>query len=218
LIDAAPVAAVDATGLEARHVSLYSLYYRARRGEAKRPRHRRRAWPKLTAVVHVRSHLIVGAVTGRGPAQDSPEFTPALRQAVRVLRLDTVLGDAGYDAEHNHRLRREALGVRQTVINLNPRNAGRRWPATPYRREMRRRFPRALYHQRWHAESAFSRPKRRLGSAPTARRTASQQRETVLRVLTHNLMILRRCGRRISTEHAALRTAALGSRLSALGG
>src|SRR5215204_3861232 len=152
LIDAAPVAAVDATGLEARHVS---LYYRVRRGEAKRPRHRRRAWPKLTAVVHVRSHLIVGAVTGRGPTQDSPEFTPALRQAVRVLRLDTVLGDAGYDAEHNHRLCREALGVRQTVINLNPRNVGRRWPATPYRREMRRRFPRALYHQRWHAESAF---------------------------------------------------------------
>jgi len=208
LIDAAPVAAVDATGLEARHVS---LYYRVRRGEAKRPRHRRRAWPKLTAVVHVRSHLIVGAVTGRGPTQDSPEFTPALRQAVRVLRLDTVLGDAGYDAEHNHRLCREALGVRQTVINLNPRNVGRRWPATPYRREMRRRFPRALYHQRWHAESAFSRHKRRLGSALTARRTASQQRETVLRVLTHNLMILRRCGRRISTEQAANRTSARGT-------
>ena len=156
-------------------------------------RFRRRAWPKLTAVVHVGSHLIVGAVTGRGPTQDSPEFTPAMRQAAGVLRFDTVLADAGYDAEHNHRLCREALDVRQTVINLNPRNTGRRWPMTPYRREMRRRFPRALYHQRWHAESAFSRHKRRLGSALTARCTASQQRELVLRVLTHNLMLLR-CG------------------------
>ena len=136
--------------------------------------------------------MIVGAVTGRGPTQDSPEFTPAMRQAAGVLRLDTVLADAGYDAEHNHRLCREALRVRRTVINLNPRNTGRRWPATPYRREMRRRFPRALYRQRWHAESAFSRHKRQLGSALTARRTASQQRELVLRVLTHNLMLLKR--------------------------
>lgn len=180
---------MDATGLEARHVS---VYYRMRRGEAKRRRRRRRAWPKLTAVVHLRTHLIVSAVTGRGPTQDSPEFTPALRQAAAVLALDTVLGDAGYDAEHNHRLCREALGIRSTVINLNPRNTGRRWPATPYRREMRRRFPTDLYHQRWHIESAFSRHKRRLGSALTARRTASQQRELVLRVLTHNVMIVRR--------------------------
>ena len=191
------MAAVDATGLEARHVS---LYYRVRRAEPLRPRFRRRAWPKLTAVVHTRSHLIIGAVTGRGPSQDSPDFTPALRQAALVLPLDTVLGDAGYDAEHNHRLCRETLGVRLTVVNLNPRNTGRRWPATPYRREMRRHFPRALYHQRWHAESVFSRHKRHLGSALTARRDASQARETVLRVLTHNLMILRSRSRRVSTE------------------
>jgi len=180
--------AVDATGLEARHVS---LYYRVRRGEAKRPRHRRRAWPKLTAVVHARSHLILGAVTGTGPTQDSPDFTPVMRQAAALVRLDTALADAGYDAEHNHRLCREELGLRRAVIKLNPRNCSRRWPQSPYRRAMRRAFPKALYHQRWHAESAFSRHKRRLGSALTARRTASQQREIVLRILTHNLLILR---------------------------
>ena len=171
------MAAVDATGLEARHVS---LYYRVRRAEPLRPRFRPRAWPTLTAVAHTQSHLIVAAVTGRGPSQDSRDFTPALRQAATVLRLDTVLGDAGYDAEHNHRPCRETLGVRLTVFNPNPRNAGRRWPATPYRREMRRSSPRTLNHQPWHAESVFSRHKRRIGSALTARRDASHARETVL--------------------------------------
>jgi transposase len=192
LIDAAPIAAVDATGLEARHVSLYyRLYYRVRRGEPKRQHHRRRAWPKLTTVVHTHSHLILGVVTGMGPAQDSPDFTPAMRQAAALLQFETALADAGYDGEHNHRLCREELGVRHTVIKLNPRNRGRRWPKERYRREMRRAFPRLLYHQRWHAESVFSRHKRRLGSALTARRTPSQQRQIVLRVLTHNLMILK---------------------------
>jgi Transposase DDE domain len=186
LIDAAPVAAVDATGLEARHVS---TYFRMRRGEAKRPGRRKRAWPKLTAALHTHSHLILGAVTGTGPAQDSPDFAPALRQAAALLAFDAVLADAGYDAEHNHRLSREELGLRRCVIALNPRNTGRRWPKAPYRRAMRRRFPRVLYHQRWHAESGFSQHKRRLGSALTARSTAAQARELVLRVLVHNLLI-----------------------------
>jgi transposase len=187
LIAPAPVAAVDATGLEARHVS---AYYRMRRGEAKRRGRRKRAWPKLTAVLHTHSHLLLGAVTGTGPTQDSPAFTPAMRQATALLTFDTVVADAAYDAEHNHRLCREELGVRQSLIPLNARNTGRRWPKTPYRRALRRRFPRPEYHQRWHVESAFSRHKRRLGSALTARSTPAQRRELVLRVLTHNFMIL----------------------------
>ena len=100
------------------------------------------------------------------------------------------MADAGYDAEHNHRLCREELNVGQAVIRLNRRNTGRRWPKTPYRRAMRKRFPRPLYHQRWHAESGFSQHKRRLGSALTARRDAAQRRELALRVATHNLMLL----------------------------
>ncbi|WP_426960259.1 transposase [Muricoccus radiodurans] len=177
--------AVDATGLETRHVS---AHFGQRRAKGKG--HRQRAWPKLTAVLHTHSHLIFRAVPGVGPSQDSPDFTPAMRQAAGLVAIDTVLGDAGYDAEHNHRLCREELGVRQTVIHLNCRNTGRRWPKAPYRRAMRHRFPKPLYHQRWHIESGFSQHKRRLGSALTARNTASQNRELVLRALTHNLMLL----------------------------
>jgi transposase len=185
LIDPAPVTAVDATGLETRHVSAYFGMRRAN-GTG----HRQRAWPKLTAVVHTHSHLILGAVSGVGPSQDSPDFTPAMRQAARLLPIDAALSDAGYDAEHNHRLCQEELGVRRTVIRLNRRNTGRRWPKTPYRRAMRRRFESELYNQRWHAESGFSQHKRRLGSALTARHDEAQERELVLRVVTHNLMLL----------------------------
>ncbi|MFC7538971.1 transposase [Siccirubricoccus deserti] len=153
--------------------------------------HRQRAWPKLTAVVHTHSHLILGAVPGVGPSQDSPDFAPVVRQATALLAFKAALADAAYDAEHNHRLCREECGMRRSVIALNSRNAGRRWPKTPHRRAMRRHFPRALYHQRWHAESGFSQHKRRLGSALSARSGAAQAREIILRVLTHNLMLLR---------------------------
>ena len=70
------------------------------------------------------------------------------------VRFGVVLADAGYDAEHNHRLCREELGISRSVIALNRRNTGRRWPKTPHRRALRQRFPRVLYHQRWHIEMA----------------------------------------------------------------
>jgi hypothetical protein len=67
--------------------------------------------PKLTAVAHVHPYLILGSVPGLGPDQGSPDFMPAMRRAAGLLPLDTTLTDAAWDAEHNHRLCREDLGV-----------------------------------------------------------------------------------------------------------
>ena len=186
LIDASPTAAVDATGLETRHVS---EHFGKRRGDGKRSGHRQRAWPKLTAALHTHSRLIVGTVTGIGPNQDPPDFGPIICQATSIMAFSMVLADAGYDAEHNHRLCREELGVTRSVIALNRRNTGRRWPKT-LQAGPRQRFPELLYHHRRHIESGFSQHKRRLGSALSARGHQAQRRELILRVLTHNLMLL----------------------------
>jgi hypothetical protein len=37
----------------------------------------------------------LGAVPGVGPSQDSPDFTPAMRQAAALAGIDTALADAG---------------------------------------------------------------------------------------------------------------------------
>jgi hypothetical protein len=108
-----------------------------------------------------------------------------------VLAIHRLLADAAYDAEHNHALCRQELGIRSTAIRLNPRSTGRKWPKSHYRRQMKRRFPKRKYRQRWQVESTFSQHKRRLGSALTARSDAARAGESLLRVLTHNLMILR---------------------------
>jgi transposase len=185
LIDSKPQLAIDATGLETRHVS---AHYMNRRGEQ---RFEQKTWPKLTAVCHTATHLIAGAVAGRGPSSDSSQCPPAIRQAAANVKASRLLGDKGYDSEPIHQLCRDELGIRSTVIPLNPRNTGRRWPKTKYRRQMRKRFFRRAYGQRWQVESAFSRHKRRLGSALTTRSQKTQQSEVLLRVLVHNLLILR---------------------------
>jgi hypothetical protein len=181
--DASNTAAIDATGLETRHVSVYFQRKCASCDSA------HATWPKLTAVFHTASQLIVGAVVGLGPSQDSPDFIPAMRQAAANLRPRRVLADKAYDAEHNHALCRVELGIRSTAIPINPRSAYGP-PKGRYRQMMYRRFPWRQYRRRTQAESGFSRHKRRLGSALTARNEITQHKELLLRTLTHNLMIL----------------------------
>jgi len=177
--------------LESRHTSRY-FFKRAGR------KHTSRLWTKLTGACETRSHFFAGATVTTGPSNDSPQFTPVLAQASLVVTWDRVLADAAFDAEDHHRYAREELGVRSTVIPLNPRGQGRKWPKTTYRRQMVGRFRKKpkgrryqrVYGQRWQVESAFSRHKRRLGSALGGRSEASREREGHLRVLTHNLMLL----------------------------
>jgi hypothetical protein len=148
-------------------------------------------WPKLTVVCHSASHLWAAAVVGRGPSNDNSFFAEAMRQAARMVDWDRLLADMAYDAESHHQLCREELGIRSTVIPLNPRGNPSACPRTRYRRQMKRRFPCRIYGHRWQVESSISQDKRVLGSALRSRRPAAQHCESYLRVLTHNLLILR---------------------------
>lgn len=191
LIGAKPEAALDATGLESRHTSQY-FFKRAGR------KHSARLWTKLTVVCHTQSHFFTAATVSTGPSNDAPQLRPAMSQASLVVTWDRLLADAAFDSEESHRLCREELDVRSTVIPLNRRNGGRKWPRTRYRRQMKKRFRKRpkgsrykrAYGQRWQVESAFSRHKRLLGAALRGKSDESRARECYLRVLTHNIMLL----------------------------
>ena len=75
LVPTAPTGVIDATGLEARHVSRYFVW---RAGLRRFPRRR---WPKVTLVGEVQTHLIGAAWVTWGPSQDSPQLPPTMRQA-----------------------------------------------------------------------------------------------------------------------------------------
>ena len=122
---------------------------------------------------------------------DFPNLPKVVEQAEKYIHFDQVLADAGYDSEDNHVFCRDKLKISSTVIAYNPRRAAK-LPSTKYRREMATAFERLAYGQRWQVESVFSRHKRLLGSALRNRNTESRIRECLLRVLTHNLMIIRR--------------------------
>ncbi len=137
----------------------------------------------------------------RGPGPDGPHFERALVEAQTRIRLSTVAADAGYDGEHHHRFTREQLGVRSLIPPLIGRPT-KKPPSVYWRRQMKSRLRLTRYRQLWQVETVNSMLKRLLVSALRARRYWSQCREILLRVITQNIMILRR--RRFSTEQDIL--------------
>lgn len=185
LIDTSPQGAVDSTGLETRYTSQH--YIRCTR----RSSFYRRKWPKWTVVCDTRTHLIAACIVSRGPSLDFPYLPKVMEEANRRMKFDQVLADAGYDSETNHYFCREVLGIRSTVIAYNRRRTRNR-PTGKYRSQMACDFDKKAYNNRWQVESVFSRNKRLLGSSLCSRTESSRRRECLLRVLTHNLMIIRR--------------------------
>jgi hypothetical protein len=182
-------AAMDSTGLES---SPASPYFVRRRATTESPwksmiYHR---FPRLALLCTTDSHFVLGYRTSRGPRPDVVDFQPLLADTLQRVRLATVIADAGYDSEANHRFGREICQVR-TIIPAN-RGPKTKNPAQGrYRRLMQTRFDAAAYRDRCQAETVVSMIKRRQESFLRSRTYWSQCRDLRLKALTHNIMILR---------------------------
>jgi len=198
----------DPTHFEDRHVSRYFEFRRGRGGGGKGRRKKAKSLPKLAVAVASACHLVVSAWAGAGSGGDGRHFEALLYDAWRRVpnRRFKAAFDAGFDGEHHHELARHDMGV-ATLIPATigrPRKGGAP-PAGRWRRHMRRllataRSRRACgYTQRWQAETVNSMIKRNLGSALRGKSKQSRVRDMRLKVLVHNLMILRR-RRKVETE------------------
>lgn len=181
------LAALDGTGLESHHVSRYFVHRREAQAE-----YFRRGFPKVGLICDTSNHLILAGVPERGPQFDRTHFQAALQKATGQKSMGILLADAGYDAEANHVHAREAHGIRMVIPATHAKRSDRLPRRGFYRRLMRTCFPVELYRQRWQVETVISMLKRNLGSCLRARTYWSQCREILLRLLTHNIMIVLR--------------------------
>jgi len=195
---------IDATHLEPRHRSRhYDRVCRKHRDDADRPgkwgrgvnrarRRRLRRMPKLALATSAATHQILAARAKLGAGSDAPDFAPLLYDAWRRAPVRTVVADAGYDSEANHRLARLDLGVRSII----PAGIGRpseKMPTGYYRRMMKKRFQRKadakVYGQRSQSETANSMLKRNLGDELRSIDPTRQRQELMLKAIVHNLML-----------------------------
>jgi hypothetical protein len=205
----------DSTYFDTHHVS---RHYERRCAKARRhPRRREtgrtcgrsrtiKRLPKLAVTASCASHLILSAHASTGACSDSLHFEKLLRDAWRRVpnRSFTAVFDAGYDGEHNHRIARGDMGLKSIIPPLIGRPT-RKPPPTRWRRHMKRLLAtkrsrrRCGYTQRWQVETVMSMIKRNLGDELRGKTARSRRRDMLLKVLTHNLMIIRRY-ERVETE------------------
>ena len=199
---------LDSSMFESRHVS---RHFEKRQRQFERDKRRKtgkyaekaagdrrrsrvvRSLPKLSLAVASNCHLILSVRATTGGGADQPFFKPLLTDAQRRATVKIILGDAGYDGEANHQFARDVLGIRSII----PPNTGRpssKPPTARHRRNMYFRFKRKAdkkaYAQRSQSETVYSMMKRNLDSALRATTPRRRSRELLLRVITHNIMIL----------------------------
>ncbi len=183
------LSAIDGTGFESHHISAYFVKRKAKGQEIYQMTTYTR-YPKIGIVADCSTHLVLSGVPERGPYPDIVHFEKAVIEAEKNIHSKVLTADAGYDSEKSHIFAREKFNIRSII----PPKCGRythKLPSSKWRKIMATRFNLKLYGQRWQVETVNSMIKRNLGSFLRARTYWSQCREMMLRLFTHNVMIVR---------------------------
>jgi len=105
--------------------------------------------------------------------------------------MNNVVADKGYDSEKNHELINDDLGGNAIIP---PRIYGSLWRSRGlYRKNMRRRFPIKLYHEREKIETVNSVQKRKFGDELRGRLLRMQRREMKAMDVVHNIRLYVNC-------------------------
>jgi hypothetical protein len=190
-----PYAAVDSSGFDAHHASRYFVFRTSVNKKGKEPKKRTtyKRYGKLMLIISCATHAILAAVASAGPTPDIDQLDSVVAELPRSIAIRHMVGDAGFDSAHNHSLLRDYHGMRSTIPpeHGRPMKDPNALPKDKYRRLMKTRFNVKAYRKRPQVETVFSMLKRNLGSALRGRSHWSRCRDMLLRVITHNIMLIR---------------------------
>ena len=173
--------AVDATGLAPGAISTFFIRRREQHGGAAMPW---RYWLKWLLAVDTRLRIILAQKAHQGPINDCATLRPLLDEVVPSNCIGTVVADAEFDSERNHRHIREQIGA-QSIIPAKRGKPG--WKLHGVRAQMRAAFPSERYRQRVHAETVFSAIKRKLSAKAPGRSLTTQRKQALLLGLAYNI-------------------------------
>ncbi len=115
---------------------------------------------------------------------DNPDFLPLLRKTNNVVPVDIVLGDMGFDDEKNH-VGAKKMNV-STIIPTRYVDVPIWRTSANHRKEIKRSFSEALYHQRNKSETIFFVVKRMMSEVVTSRNNVTQDNEVLFRLIAYN--------------------------------
>lgn len=176
--------AVDATGLAPGAISTFFVKRQKDRGDGLPWRY----WLKWVVVVDLTKQMVVAQLAKRGPYNDCAQLRPLMDAACQALPIQTVLADAEFDSERNHRHIRQVHGL-HSIIPAKRGHAS--WKRHGVRAEMQQHFPKELYSKRALVETVFSVVKRKLSTRAPGRSLETQRLQALLLGLAYNIYRLK---------------------------
>lgn len=171
--------AVDGTGLEATSVSRFFVNRQRDHGQGLEWK----AWCKWVIAVDVERQVILSQLARPAPVNDCASLPALVSAAGKVQPVGTVLADAEFDSQRNHRFCRDELGA----ISIIPAKRGKKtWNIKGIRREMREAFPQENYGKRAIVETIFSVVKRKLSAKAPGRSPEAQRRQAMILGAAYN--------------------------------
>lgn len=176
------ILAIDSTGYSSNYASPY--YTRMIEGERAIRTH-----IKSSVTVDTGNQIVVSGRARKSHRNDIIDFNELVTRASKLVSIEYLVADKGYDSEASHVLVRN-LGAK-AIIPV--RNIERRRIIGRYRRRCAEEFDEQTYHRRSLNETVFSVVKRTMGSYLQSRSLGLQTKEVCLRYVMYNLHRYVRC-------------------------
>ena len=163
---------IDGTGFT---LNSRSPYFCTIAGEKKR-------FMQTNVAAEVKRRLILAVRLRRKRRNENIDVSYLMKQSAKQLPITAFLADKAYDSKINHDIARE-----HGTKFIAPLKERERFKIRGYqRRELHKKFPSEIYHQRVIIESIFSAVKRRFGHVLLAKRFNSQKNELLFRFVAYN--------------------------------
>jgi hypothetical protein len=169
---------IDGTG----HSKLKgSRHYYKRTGK----RAKKKDYVKVVGLDDLITQLVIALRIRKKARHDNVDFKPTVNRAARIVSLDTVTGDKGFDAQKNHEVVHKHGAL--LITPLRNKDVPIHRTKGVDRKKLKRYFPKKKYHKRSKKETVWSVVKQKFGDAVTAIKFHMQKIELLCRYLAYNI-------------------------------
>lgn len=169
---------IDGTG----HSKLKgSKHYYRRVGK----RTKKKDFLKVVGLDDLKTQLVLAVKIRKKVRHDNVDFKPTVNRVAKIVSLDVVIGDKGFDAQKNHYVVHKHGAL--LITSLKNADVPIYRTKGEDRKKLKRAFPTKTYHKRSKKETVWSVVKQMFGDAVSALTFPMQKIELLCRYLAYNL-------------------------------
>lgn len=170
---------IDSTGFKQRHSSSYYTW------AITQGKYKHRRFMKHSIAVDTDRQAVIASEIRQSGIPDGEYFVPLVKKVAKVVKINNIVADKGYDYESNHDFARDEIGAFSVIP---PRWRAPAYRTTGrYRKKLRMHFPYKLYHRRNLVETINSVQKRKFGDELRSRLWHMRRKELKIVDIVYNV-------------------------------